>query len=216
MSEKVRIFIVDDHDMFREGVKTVLANDKTAEVVAEARNGKEFLDQVDKVNPDLVLMDIAMPEMDGVEASKIVHERKPDLKIIALTMFGDEKYYHQMIQVGVKGFVLKSSGISDLTKAITEIMEGRNYFSSEILYKLITRINTKSTDDEPSEKLSNREMEVLKLIALGNSNEEIAKHLKISATTVKTHRTNLLAKTSSNNTASLVMYAFKNKLIEIN
>lgn len=216
MSSKIKIFLVDDHDMFRDGVKLLLSSDHVAEVVAEARNGKEFLDKVGQVNPDVVLMDISMPEMDGIEASRLAHEKYPQLKILALTMFGDEKYYYQMIQTGIKGFVLKSAGISELIKAISEVSKGENFFSGELLYKLIQNINSGKANGSTSEKLSSREIEVLKLIAEGLSNEDIAKELNISLATVKTHRSNLLSKTSSNNTASLIMYALKNKLIELN
>jgi DNA-binding NarL/FixJ family response regulator len=217
MSNKIRIFLVDDHDMFRDGVKLLLSSDNLAEVVAEARNGKEFLEKVGQVNPDVVLMDISMPEMDGIEASRIAHEQHPKLKILALTMFGDEKYYYQMIQTGIKGFVLKSAGISELIKAITEVSKGENYFSGELLYKLIQNINSNkgAVNGSVSEKLSTREIEVLKLISSGLSNEDIAGHLNISLATVKTHRSSLLSKTGSNNTASLIMYALKNKLIDL-
>lgn len=218
MSNKIRIFLVDDHDMFRDGVKLLLSSDNLAEVVAEARNGKEFLEKVDQVKPDVVLMDISMPEMDGIEASKIAHEKYPHLKILALTMFGDEKYYYQMIQTGIKGFVLKSAGISELIKAITEVSKGENFFSGELLYKLIQNINSSkgAVNGSANEKLSTREIEVLKLISSGLSNEDIANHLNIGLATVKTHRSSLLSKTGSNNTASLIMYALKNKLIDLN
>lgn len=212
---KIRIFLVDDHDMFRDGVKLLLSSDNLAEVVAEARNGKEFLEKVGQVNPDVVLMDISMPEMDGIEASRLAHEKYPNLKILALTMFGDEKYYYQMIQTGIKGFVLKSAGISELIKAISEVAHGENFFSSELLYKLIQNINASKATSGEAEKLSTREIEVLKLISSGLSNEDMAKQLNISLATVKTHRSNLLSKTASNNTASLIMYALKNKIIEL-
>jgi DNA-binding NarL/FixJ family response regulator len=215
---KIKILLVDDHDMFRDGVKLLLSSSDVAEVVAEAKNGREFLDMVDTYKPDLVLLDISMPEMDGIEASKIAYEKFPGLKILALTMFGDEKYYYQMIQYGIKGFVLKSSGISELMNAIKEIAAGGNYFSNELLYKLITNLNSiKIADknkDSNAEKLSKRELEVLREIAGGLSNDDIGEKLHISPTTVRTHRSNLLLKTGSNNTASLIMYAIKNKIIE--
>lgn len=220
MNQKTKVMIVDDHDMFRDGVKLLFSTSDVAEVAAEARNGKEFLGMVESINPDVVLMDIAMPEMDGIEATKIAHEKYPNLKILALSMFGDEKYYYQMIQCGIKGFVLKTSGISELQKAIGEVAKGGSYFSNELLCKLITNLSAnKSASDEflseTKEKLSKREIEVLKEIAMGLTNDEIADKLNISATTVRSHRANLLSKTNSNNTASLVMFAIKHKLIEI-
>lgn len=219
MDKKIKIFIVDDHDIFRDGIKLLISSGQTAEIVGEACNGQEFLDQVESVNPDVVLMDIAMPVLDGIETSKRIHEKNADLKILALTMFGDEKYYYQMIQSGVKGFVLKSSGISELLKAIGEVNEGRSYFSNELLVKLVAGFSEQSkikqADDDGQNKISKREIEVLKLIAVGNTNEEIADQLNISVTTIRTHRANLIRKTSCTNTASLVMYAIKHKLVEI-
>jgi DNA-binding NarL/FixJ family response regulator len=217
---KIKILLVDDHDMFRDGIKLLLSSSDTAEVVAEAKNGKEFLEKVDICKPDIVLLDISMPEMDGIEASKIAQKTFPGLKILTLTMFGDEKYYYQMIQYGIKGFVLKSSGISELMKAIVEVAAGGNYFSNELLYKLITNLHSINTSDNSKgfngDKLSKRELDVLREIAGGLSNENIGEKLHISPTTVRTHRSNLLSKTGSNNTASLIMYAIKNKFIEVN
>jgi len=217
MNQKTKVFLVDDHDMFREGVKLLLSGNETTQVVGEARNGKEFLQQIGHTPTDVVLMDISMPEMDGIEATKQIQAINPNLKILALTMFGDEKYYYQMIQYGIKGFVLKSSGISELMKAIDEVAVGRNYFSAELLYKLINTIqSSKQVEDKvDNDKLSKREVDVLKLIATGLSNDEIAEKLNISASTVKTHRTNLLSKTQCHNTASLMMFAIKNKILTV-
>lgn len=219
MGSKIRVLLVDDHDMFRDGVKLLLSSGNEAEIVAEARNGKEFLDIVEDVKPDVVLMDISMPVMDGIEASKIAHEKYPDLKILALTMFGDEKYYYQLIQYNIKGFILKSSGISELLKGISQVAKGANYFSNELLCKLIANLSnekSKVTEQSKFEKLSKREIEIMQEITAGLSNEKIAEKLHISLATVRTHRANLLLKTGSNNTASLVMYAIKNKIIEPN
>lgn len=221
MNNKTRLIVVDDHDMFRDGIKLLLSSGNQAEVVAEARNGKEFLNIVGEIKPDVVLMDIAMPEMDGIEATKIAHEKFPDLKILALTMFGDEKYYYQMIQSGIKGFVLKSSGISELLNAINQVATGGNFFSNELLIKLLANLSVKNadeknTDADSPDKLSARETEILKEIALGLSNDDIAGKFNISSSTVRTHRANLLTKTGCNNTASLIMYAIKNKYIEVN
>lgn len=213
---KIKVFIVDDHDIFRDGIKLLLSSGQKAEIIGEACNGQEFLDKMESVQPDVVLMDIAMPILDGIETSKKAREKNNDLKILALTMFGDEKYYYQMIQAGVKGFVLKSSGISELIKAITEVREGRSYFSNELLIKLIASITDQKDKKETEEnKISKRELEVLRLIAMGHSNEEIANKLNISVTTIRTHRANLISKTGCTNTASLVMYAIKNKLVDV-
>ncbi|MGC8823015.1 MAG: response regulator [Bacteroidales bacterium] len=213
VGQKIKVFIVDDHDMFRQGVKTLLDTTNRIEVVGEAVNGKDFLEKFTQHNPDVILMDIAMPEIDGIEATALAREKKPDLKILALTMFGEEKYYYQMIQQGIKGFVLKSSGISELLKAIETVAEGNNYFSNELLVKLIQNVAVKIQPEHPI--LTPREQEVLKWIALGYSNEEIAEKLHVSSATIRTHRTNLLHKTGCKNSASLVMWAIKNKIIEM-
>lgn len=217
--DRKKVMIVDDHDMFRSGVKVLLNNTKSIEVVAEARNGKEFLEQMDKYSPEVVLMDISMPVMDGIEATQIAVQQNPDLKVLALSMYGDEEHYFKMVRAGVKGFVLKSSGIDELEKAILEVSENENYFSNELLRQIITNINEPNTKKDPSLQavslLSKREIDVLKQVVLGLSNEEIAQKLNISITTVKTHKSNLLSKTSCSNSASLVMYAIRSKIIEV-
>jgi DNA-binding NarL/FixJ family response regulator len=216
MAEKIKVFIVDDHDIFRDGIKLLLSSSDVAEVVGEACNGKEYLDNAEKVKADVVLMDISMPVLDGIETTKQAHQKNPNLKILALTMFGEEKYYYQMIQSGVKGFILKSAGINELLKGITEVSKGHSYFSSELIEKIVTSLSTQSLQAEiENSDLTKREIEVLKLVSKGHTNDEISDKLHISTTTVRTHRANLISKTGCSNTASLVMYAIKNKYVEV-
>lgn len=219
MDNNKKIIIVDDHDMFREGVKVLLNNTRSIDVIAEARNGKEFLDLLPNHNPDVVLMDISMPVMDGIEATTQGISANPELKVLALSMFGDEEYYLKMVKAGVKGFVLKSSGINELEKAILEVAKGENYFSSELLRQIIANFgnnsNRKEIQSQVLSLLSEREVDVLRLVVEGLSNNEIAEKLHISLPTVKSHKSNLLSKTQCNNSASLVMYAIKNKIVEV-
>jgi len=217
MEQKIKVFFVDDHDMFREGVKPLLSSNIEIEIIGEANNGQDFLEKVAKVKPDVVLMDIAMPIMDGIEATKRARQLYPEMKILALTMFGDEKYYYQMIQSGIKGFVLKSTSITELIKAITEVAKGHSYFSDELLEKLVTRFTNfeEKQTKQDSDQISKRELDVLKLIVDGMTNEEIANELHISVTTVRTHRAHLMSKTGSSNAASLIMYAIKNRIVEV-
>jgi DNA-binding NarL/FixJ family response regulator len=217
METKLKIIIVDDHDMFRAGVKVLLSKSNKLEVIAEARNGKEYIDMLQQIQPNVVLMDISMPVMDGIEATRISTQQFPNVKILALSMYGDEEYYFKMVSAGAKGFVLKSSGISELEKAIMEVNNNETYFSQELLRQIIQSLSdTKNKADSGLIKnISKRELEVLVLIGKGLSNEEIAEKLNISVTTVKTHRSNLLSKTECNNTASLVMFGIKHKLINI-
>ena len=217
MGNKIKIFIVDDHDIFRDGIKLLISSGQTAEIVGEASNGQEFLDKVESVKPDVVLMDIAMPVLDGIETSKKVHEKFPDLKLLALTMFGDEKYYYQMITSGIKGFVLKSASINELVKAITDIAQGFSFFSEELLEKLVTRFSSfeEKIAKSDNDGISKRELDVLKLIVQGLTNEEIANELNVSITTIRTHRAHLMSKTGSSNAASLIMFAIKNRIVEV-
>jgi DNA-binding NarL/FixJ family response regulator len=211
----INVIIVDDHSLFRNGMKLLLANTGNFNIMAEASNGKEFLALLDSMQPDIVLMDIEMPEMNGIEATTKALEKNPDLKIICLSMYGEEEYYYKMIEAGVSGFLLKNSDINEVKTAITTIHSGGKFFSQELLYNVVKNIKTTQSNQEVVENLSDREIEVLKQICIGLSNQEISQILHISKRTVDKHRANLLDKTNSKNTAHLVMYAIKNKLIDI-
>ncbi|WP_321310706.1 response regulator transcription factor [Marinifilum fragile] len=212
--EENKVIIVDDHKMFRSGLRFLLSNIPNITVIGEASNGKEFLEMAENETIDIALMDINMPEMNGIEATRIAMEKYPDLKVIVLSMHGEEEYYDQMLDAGVKGFLLKNSDADELIAAIEAVIAGKSYFSQELLVDILDqkRLQKLRTD---TVKLSTRELEVLKLICDGFSNAEIAEHLFISHRTVDRHRANLLSKTGCKNSTSLVMYAVKNKIIEI-
>lgn len=207
---KTKIILVDDHKLFRNGLKFILSEFEDVEVIGEASNGKEFLDILKTVKPDLVLMDISMPEMNGVEASRKAMEMYPDLRILVLSMFGEDAYYNTMIEIGVKGFILKDSDNNELRAAIRSILEGNSYFSQELLLKLIRNKNVPDTI-----KLSKREIEILALICKGYSTNQISDELHISHRTVERHRASLLSKTDSSNSISLAIYAMKNNLVHL-
>lgn len=160
-------------------------------------------------------MDIEMPVMDGFQATEAACTRYPNLKVITLTMFGEESYYLKMIEAGAKGFLLKNSGIDEVIKAIKTVYNGGTYFSQEILYNVVKNIQEERKEAGPPIQLSSREREILELICKGFSNTEIASELNISKRTVEKHRSNILDKTATHNTASLVMYAVENKLIAL-
>ena len=212
--EQYSVILVDDHKLFREGLKLLLENLTYIKKVDEAGNGKEFLKLVEKYHPDIVFMDIEMPEMDGITATQQALKLFPDLNIIALSMYGDENYYTQMINAGAKGFILKNSGIQDVEAAIQTVISGNNYFSQEILNRLIKGIGGKSKTKKSNE-LSEREEEVLYHICKGLSNQEIANILYLSKRTVDKHRENILSKINAKNTAGLVMFAVKNGIVEV-
>ena len=210
----IKLIIADDHRMFRESIRKMLEIEKIAEVIAEASNGLEVLELLDRYNPDLLLMDISMPEMDGMEATRKAIQKRPDLKVLTLSSFGDEKYYFNMIEAGSKGFVLKNAGMAELENAIKEVAKGGSWFSPELLQKVILSINSRSRNED-NKDLSNREIEILRLICESYTTEQIAKKVNLSCDTVKWHRANILSKTGCSNTAGLVMYAIKSKLVSI-
>ena len=212
---KRKVVIVDDHTLFRNGLRILLNTLEDYQVVAEAANGKQFLDLLEKEVPDLVLLDINMPVMDGIEAATIAQKLYPDLKIITLSMYGEEDYYYKMVNAGVKGFVLKNSDIKEVKTALDVVYDGGSFFSSELLQNLVNSLKSSSKSKETHAELSEREMEILILICQGLSNQEIGDKLFISKRTVDKHRANILEKSESKNTAQLVVYAIKNKLVEL-
>jgi len=211
---KIRIIIADDHQLFRNGLKILLNAFPDFEVTGEASNGEEFLKLLRITPADIALMDINMPVLDGIEATKNGLKIRPDMSIIALSMYGEEEYYYKMVDAGAKGFILKDSDISEVREAILSVTKGGSYFSQELLYHVIQKIKHREQESK-SANLSKREKEILFKICEGLSNQEIADALFISKRTVDKHRANLLGKTNSKNTASLILFAIRNKLIEI-
>ncbi|HNY14744.1 MAG TPA: response regulator transcription factor [Bacteroidales bacterium] len=212
--EKIRIIITDDHQLFRNGLKILLSSFPEFEVAGEASNGAELIELLRTTKTDVILMDINMPEMDGIEATRKVGSLNQGICVIALSMYGEEEYYYKMVDAGAKGFLLKDSDISEVKEAIVTVMKGGSFFSQELLYHVIQKIKHREQETK-SANLSRREKEILAKICEGLSNQEIADTLFISKRTVDKHRANLLGKTNSKNTASLILFAIKNKLIEI-
>lgn len=217
MGEEIKIIIVDNHALFRGGLKSLLSQIPNFMVQNEAKTGMEFLNILKLYKPDIVLMDISMPEMDGVEATEKALEIYPDLKIIALSSYSDNVYYYKMIKAGVQGFVLKKTSVEELERAINEVHLGQNYFPQDILRNIILKIEKTGIDSIKNDNisLSQREKEVLQLICQGFKSNEIAKELFISPRTVDNHRNSLLFKTDTKNSAHLVMFAIKHHLVQI-
>jgi DNA-binding NarL/FixJ family response regulator len=213
MADPVYIAIVDDHELFRDGLKLVISQINPDFIITEASDGHEFLENLNKQIPDLVLMDINMPVLNGRDTTVKALEIVPDLKIIAVTMYGEEIYYLQMIEAGVKGIILKKSGKYELEQAIQEVLGGGNFFSQEILKKMAIRLNRKNSDKY--NELTEREIEILVNVCNGMTNNEIANKLFISPKTVEVHKFNIFRKTNVKNSAQLVIYAIKRGLIEI-
>ena len=216
---KINLLIVDDHRLFRNGLKALLKELEYIGEIGEASNGLEFLDYIAKNKVDMALVDINMPLMNGIDATRDAVSRYPKLKVIALSMLNDEDYYFKMIDAGAKGFILKDSGSEELTAAIEAVLNGQNYFSQDLLRNIILSLssNVKMSAEPLQEevKFTDRELEVLDQICKGLSNHEIADKLCISSRTVERHRANIFEKSGSKNSVNLVMFAIKNNLVKI-
>lgn len=208
--DKIKIAIVDDHKIFREGLKALLGHMNNVEVVLEAGNGKEFIDLLEVLTPDLVIIDINMPVMSGEEAIRIAQERFPDLKVIVLTMNTQEQYYQSLTKQNVDGYIIKESDYEELEHGIAVVMKGGKYFSQSLLVNLL---NNRKKDVVVH--LTEREKEILQLICKGFSAQEIADKLFLSVRTVEKHRSLLLEKTNTVNSISMVVYAIKNSLVSL-
>jgi len=208
--EKPGIIIVDDHRLFRSGLRYILDASNKYAVIAEASNGLELINLLETTKPQLVIMDINMPKMNGIEATRISLSKYPDLKIIILSMYGEIEYYYTLLDYGIKGFILKDADNEEFFLALNKVLSGETYFSQGLLLNIIHE----SSLADPI-KLSRREIEILGLISQGLSNQEIAGVLYISQRTVERHRTHLLEKTGSKNSIRLIIYALKHNLISI-
>jgi len=208
----IRLVIADDHEIFRKGLRIILNEMDEVKVIGEAQNGHELFEILKNATADLVLMDIRMPVMDGIEATRRVVEKYPSIKVIALTMFEEISYFNQMIEAGAEGFLLKKTNKDELQRAINQVMAGENYFSEEFISNV--NRNMRPSLRMAGIELTDREQEVLELICKGMSNAEISKYLGVSARTVDGHRAHLLEKTGAKNSPHLVMFAIKNGLIK--
>ena len=208
--KKYRVIIADDHSLFRQGLKLILTELNNIEVIADVPNGKELLEIAGILEPDLIIMDINMPFLNGIEASKILARDHPEIKILVVSMYGDEQYYNSVIENGVKGFVLKDADNSELKTAVRDILNGKTYFSQELLLRLIRNKQTPANIN-----LTSREHEILELICQGLGTAEISAKLFLSDRTIENHKANLFAKTGCKNSLSLVIFAFKNNLVSL-
>ncbi len=216
MDNIIKIIIVDDHEIFRSGLKMVLRKLDYVKVVGEASDGQDFLDLIRRVVCDIVLMDIEMPIMNGIDATKIAVKENPKLKVIALTMFTEDDYVQSMIDAGVVGFLVKNINKETLNKAITTVANGGNYYSEE-LFNFFSRKFQNKVENKQGSKVhfTSREKEILQLLSEGLSNKEIAEVLYISERTVVGHKSNMLAKTGCKHAIGLLAYALRNKLVII-
>jgi DNA-binding NarL/FixJ family response regulator len=219
----VRLLVVDDHKMIINGIRSMLQDVPDIQVVAEANDGDQALATIEQQQGvDVILMDIKMPNMNGIDATQAVVKRYPQTRVLALTMFDDDDYITSMLQAGATGYILKNTGRDELVEAIRRVSLGQPYFSKEVTSAVMSKYmarregigGSSRVSTLPPIELTNREIEILKLIALEMTNQEIADKLFISPRTVHSHRRNLMQKIGVKNTAGLVRYAINHQMIE--
>lgn len=215
--DKIKILLADDHQMFLDGLSALLSQIAYVEIVAAVNNGAQLLERLKTINGDLVIVDLHMPVMDGLEATKMIRERYPSLKVLGLTMDNELDTIQAMLEAGASGYILKNTGKAELELAILQVMKGEHYLSQSISTQLAQNLflKKKAVAEEISELdlLTDRETEILKMVALENSNIEIAEKLYISPKTVETHRKNLMKKIGVRNSLGIYKFALKHKLI---
>jgi DNA-binding NarL/FixJ family response regulator len=213
---KIRVLIADDHELIRQGVRSILHSEPNAQVVGEAVTGAQAVEQTQKLKPDVVVMDLAMPELDGIEATRQIRAANPSTKIIVLTMHDSEIMVRRVLNAGASGYVLKSELANKLKAALRVVRRGRRYLSRQMSERLTDRYleQTESGEESPF-SLTSRELEVAQLLSVGKSSKEIGDVLNITVRTVETHRANIMRKLNVHSVTELLHRAFADKLIEI-
>ncbi|MEK4439986.1 response regulator transcription factor [Niallia sp. FSL K6-0077] len=209
----IRVLLVDDHEMVRIGVSSYLSAQTDIEVVAEAENGRKAVELALQLKPDVILMDLVMDEMDGIEATRQIIEAWQEAKIIIVTSFLDDEKVYPALQAGATSYMLKTSKASEIARAVRETYQGQIVLEPEVTDKMMTKMREKKSTPL-HEELTTREMEILLLMAEGKSNQEIADQLFIALKTVKTHVSNILSKLQVQDRTQAVIYAFKHSLVE--
>jgi DNA-binding NarL/FixJ family response regulator len=215
--KKIRVLLAEDHILVRQGFRRILEDDPGITVVGEARTGLEAINQCKELKPEVVVMDLSMPELGGLEATAEILKAEPQIKILILSMYSNEAYVRKAFELGAKGYILKNAIEVDLTRAVMALAEGQAYFSpgvSHIVLESMKAGTFQGTSPDPYEKLTLREKEVLQLIAQGKSNKEIATLLNISVNTVAVHRARVMETLNLHRTAELVLFAVKKGLIQ--
>lgn len=212
----IKILLADDHTILREGLKSLLSTEPDIEIIGEVSNGYDAIAVAGRIKPDIVLMDIGMPVMNGIEATKKLKEQYPEIKVLILTQYDSQEYLFTVLSAGASGYVLKRTASSELVWAIKTVHEGLAYLSPVMTQTLIREyLKTKDTSSKTKDVLTPREQEVLKLIAEGLTNQEIADTLVLSLKTVQTHRAHIMEKLNFHDRTELVKYAIKKGVISV-
>lgn len=216
--EKIRVLVVDDHTIVRDGIRALLGLAGDIEVVGEAENGREALDRVRELVPDVVLMDVAMPTMDGLEATRRIHREFPQTKVLALTQYDDREYVFSVVEAGAQGFISKTAASAEVVSGIRAVHRGDSFLSPSVARLLVEHYREGATvrkSQDPYGQLTDREREILKLLAEGYTGQEIAEMLVISPKTVEGHKTNLMSKLDIHSRIDLVKYALRKGIITV-
>ena len=211
----IKIMITDDHSMIREGLKNLLELEGDIEVIAEAEDGEDCLNKLLTVKPDVLLLDINMPKLNGLEVLKKLKERKSKVKVLVLTVNNETEYLMKAVEIGINGYVLKDSESSELKKAIYAIYDGENYIQPSLIPSLNSKMIEKNEDEIKIDSLTKRELQVLKELAVGKFNRDIAKEMEISERTVKNHISSIFKKLDVTDRTQAAVFAIKNDLIKI-
>lgn len=213
---KIRVMLADDHGIVRTGIRYLLEHQPDIEVVGEAADGREAVRMAEELKPGVVVMDVAMPRLNGIEAAAQIVKHDPNVRVIILSMHDDEEYLVRALTAGVKGYLLKDTAQLDMVRAVQSVAQGRAFFSPAIAQKLAEdytrQLQTRGLADS-YDLLTEREKEILQLLAEGKSNKEAATVLNVSPYTVETHRTHIMQKLSLHNTAEIVLYAVRKKIV---
>ncbi len=212
LNKKTRILLADDHSVVRSGFRMILASQTDMEVVGEVANGREAVEQATALQPDVVIMDVTMPELNGIEATRRITAALPRTRVLALSMHKDSVYVREILRAGACGYLLKDSGEGDLVSAVRAVARGEGYLSSGVSNAVLTDYRKHVTD--PIDLLSSREREVLQMIAEGKTNKEIAVTLNLSVYTVEAHRGRIMEKLNLHSTGELVRFSVRNGLID--
>lgn len=214
----MKILLADDHKVLRSGLRRILEDHDDLEVVGEAADGREAVDLANSLEPDIVVMDIGMPQMNGMEATRQILSKHPRMNVLILSMYADENYVVQVLRAGARGYLLKDTAEEDLIDAVRSVASGTPFFSPKIARLLVgdsmQRLRNEAASDT-YELLTPREREVLQLIAEGKSNKEVAQHLFVSPTTVETHRARIMDKLDLHSTAEIVLYAVRKGIVRL-
>ena len=210
--KRIRILLADDHAVVRAGFKMILGAQADMEIVGEAANGREAVELGAQLNPDIVVMDVAMPELNGIEATRRLIAANPHIRVIALSMHKDSVYVREILRAGARGYLLKDSGADDLVKAIRAVAGGESYLSPAVSNAVLDDYRKHVTN--PIDLLTSREREVLQLIAEGKTNKEIATGLNLSVYTIEAHRGKIMEKLNLHSTGELVRFSLRNGLID--